>query len=810
MTIFHKLTIPLGLASVVTSQVTYPGTPWTPTDYSTSPEILPSPATQGTGWETSSFQQAKAFVSNLTLEEKIQIITGTSGPCVGNIAPIPRLEFSGLCLQDGPLAIRQADYASVFPAGLTVAASWDRTLARQRGRDLGGEFRGKGAHVILGPVAGPLGRSSRGGRNWEGFSPDPYLTGALFGESILGIQEKGVQVCGKHYIGNEQEVLRNPVVNGPDATGTSFAAVSANIDDQTMHEVYLWPFANAVKQGMSSIMCSYNRINSTYGCENSKTLNGLLKEELGFQGWVVSDWGATHSSYQAANAGLDMTMPGWIYENGRGSSWFGANATLIVQNNTLSMDRLDDMCLRIMIPYFHLKQNKHFPPIDGSSSDLNSISPSIFNYSFPVGPSHVDVRADHAEHIRLLGAAGIVLLKNLNGTLPLKDPKSIAVIGNAAADITTGLYPDQDADTWVPGWDIGTQPVGGGSGQGRFSYVVSPLEAIKARAKAQKNNALVQYVLNNTVITNVDGFTVFYPPPEVCLVFLKSWASESYDRPSLLVDWNGTALVEKVASQCANTVVVTNSVGVNVLPFADNPNVTAILAAHLGGQEQGNSIVDVLWGSINPSGKLPYTIPLREEDFVFSDITNSTELLASTDPNAWQSNFEERLLIDYRWFDYHNLTVQYEFGFGLSYTNFSVGDLKVKRLGSGSIPAIPPDSKTMPGGNPELWKVVYEVKATVKNTGSVLGDAVAQLYLGLPQPDDGNPVPVKVLRGFEKVKLGPGQVKEVKFELMRRDFSYWDVMTQQWTIAPGEIRMMVGLSSRDTQATASLWPLKEH
>ncbi|KAF7188374.1 putative beta-glucosidase G [Pseudocercospora fuligena] len=797
MTILQVLTILLGAASVAaaqeTPQINYPGRPWVPAEYSTSPEVLPSPKTTGTGWETS-FQQATDFVSNLTLEEKIQIITGTSGPCVGNIAPIPRLSFSGLCLQDGPLAIRQADYASVFPAGLTVAASWDRKLARKRGQDLGEEFRGKGAHVILGPVAGPLGRSSRGGRNWEGFSPDPYLTGILFEESILGVQERGVQVCGKHYIGNEQEVHRVPVVDGTKAAGTSFAAVSANIDDQTMHEVYLWPFANAVKQGMSSIMCSYNRLNSTYGCENSKTLNGLLKEELGFQGWVVSDWGATHSSYQAANAGLDMTMPGWIYENGRGSSWFGANATLIVQNKTLSMNRLDDMCLRIMIP----------------SSDLNNINPSIFNYSFPVGPSHVDVRADHAEHIRELGAAGIVLLKNLNETLPLKHPKNIAVIGNAAADITTGLYPEQDADAYVLGWDIGTQPLGGGSGSGRFSYVVSPLEAIKARAKAQKNNALVQYVLNNSVITNADGFTVFYPPPEVCLVFLKSWAREGYDRPSLLVDWNGTALVEKVASQCSNTVVVTNSVGVNVLAFADNPNVTAILAAHLGGQEQGNSIVDVLWGSTKPSGKLPYTIPLREEDFAFSDITNSTELLASADPNAWQSNFEERLLIDYRWFDYHNLTVQYEFGFGLSYTTFSVGNLKVKRLGSGSIPAIPPNSETMPGGNPELWKVVYEVKVTVTNTGSVLGDAVPQLYVGLPQPNDGNPVPVKVLRGFEKVKLGPGQVKEVKFELMRRDLSYWDVMTQQWMIAPGEIKMMVGLSSRDIQATASLWPLKEY
>ncbi|EME83323.1 glycoside hydrolase family 3 protein [Pseudocercospora fijiensis CIRAD86] len=171
MIILQTLSVFLAAASVAagqeTSQLDYPGTAWVTAEYSTSPETLPSPQTTGTAWETS-FQQASYFVSNMTLEEKIQIITGTSGPCVGNIAPITRLNFGGLCLQDGPLAIRKADYASVFPAGVTVAASWDRKLARKRGQELGEKFRGKGAHVILGPVAGPLGRSSRGGRNWEG------------------------------------------------------------------------------------------------------------------------------------------------------------------------------------------------------------------------------------------------------------------------------------------------------------------------------------------------------------------------------------------------------------------------------------------------------------------------------------------------------------------------------------------------------------------------------------------------------------------------------------------------------------------
>ncbi len=241
----------------------------------------------------------------------MRLVTGTSGPCVGNIGPIERLGFNGLCLQDGPLAIREADYASVFPAGLTTAAAWDKNLANTRGQDMAAEFKGKGAHVALGPVAGPLGRSGYGGRNWEGFSPDPYLTGEMFGETILGIEAMGVQACGKHFIGNEQETQRNPSgvsFTGASSGGLVIEAVSSNIDDRTLHELYLWRFANGVKAGVSAIMCSYNRINGSYGCQNSKTLNGLLKGELGFQGYVMSDWLATHSGVASIEAGLDMDM----------------------------------------------------------------------------------------------------------------------------------------------------------------------------------------------------------------------------------------------------------------------------------------------------------------------------------------------------------------------------------------------------------------------------------------------------------------------------------------------------------------------
>ncbi|SMR51682.1 unnamed protein product [Zymoseptoria tritici ST99CH_3D1] len=780
-----------------------PGPAWNEADYQTSPDGFPLPNATGSGWDEA-FAKASVFVSRLTLEEKATLVTGTGGPCVGNIGSVPRLGFNGMCLQDGPLAIRVADYASVFPAGLTVAASWDRKLAYQRGQNLGDEFKNKGAHVMLGPVAGPLGRSAYGGRNWEGFSPDPHLTAVMFEETILGAQDRGVQACAKHYIGNEQEVQRNP---GNNDNGERIEAVSSNIDDRTMHELYLYPFANAIRAGAASIMCSYQRVNGSYGCQNSKALNGLLKDELGFQGYVVSDWGGTHSGYRAINAGQDMDMPGSL-GGSPGASFFGGNITINVQNGSLSVERLDDQIRRIMTPYFHLKQDTDYPPIDGSSPALNNRNPSSFNYTFTFGPADVDVRENHADHIRELGAAGIVLLKNVNNTLPLQKPKNIGVFGNDAGDVTDGLYSAGNRDLGNIGYNFGVLPVGGGSGTGRLTYVISPLEAIKTRAAEQGNKPLVQYVLNNTLVNLSRGFNILFPrPPEVCLVFLKTWATEGDDRTSLLVDWNGTALVNTVASQCSNTVVVTNSGGLNVLPFADHPNVTAILAAHYGGEQQGDSIVDVLWGDVNPSGHLPYTVAKNESDYDFAAITNSTALLNSSDPNAWQSDFKERLLIDYRWFDYFNTTVQYEFGFGLSYTTFSLADLAITALSTSAVPSTPPAHSIAPGGNPALWQALFRVTTTVTNTGSVPGATVPQLYLALPGPPNDDITPVRVLKGFEKVFLQPGESQEVCFDLARRDLSYWDVVTQDWRIAEGSIDVEVGFSSRDVKLNGELQPL---
>ncbi|QDS71883.1 hypothetical protein FKW77_010160 [Venturia effusa] len=781
------------------------GQEWDHSLYTTSPPVYPSPNITGSGGWEDALVKAKAFVALLTLEEKARLVTGTTGPCVGNIAPIPRLGFNGLCLQDGPLAIREAVYASVFPAGITAAASWDRDMIHQRGIYIADEFKGKGSHVILGPVAGPLGRTPYGGRNWEGFSPDPYLTGVAMEETIIGMQSVGVQACPKHYIGNEQETQRNPSsisFFGAAAQGPTIEAVSANIDDRTIHELYLWPFANAVKAGAASLMCSYNRVNGSYGCQNSKTLNGLLKGELGFQGYVMSDWEATHSGVASIEAGLDMNMPGGIAFLEPSPSFWGDNITTAVGNSSLSISRVDDMASRIMTPYYLLGQDKDFPTVDPSSAPLNFFTLDSYVDDFVLnGTTNRDVRENHGEFIRELGSAGTVLLKNTGNALPLKAPKNIAVYGNDAGDFTQGQYFLNSASGSDSGnAEFGTLPVGGGSGTGRFSYVVSPLEAIKARAK--QDGALVQYVLDNKNITWGGLWSLAPSPPDVCLVFLKTFASEGEDRISLEVDYNGTAVVNTVAAACNNTVVVTHSGGLNTLPFADHPNVTAILAAHYPGQETGNSIVDVLYGDVNPSGHLPYTIAKNASDYN-TQIANSTALLQTTDPNAWQSDFEEGLLIDYRYFDYANMSVQYEFGFGLSYTTFElIGDLAVSKSGS-NVTATPPTAATVPGGNPRLWDVLFTVSTTVKNTGSVAGAAVPQLYINLPSTA-GDGTPPRQLRGFEKVKLAANESAQVQFGLMRRDISVWDVVSQQWIIPSGKIGIEVGFSSRDVKATSSL------
>lgn len=617
--------------------------------------------------------------------------------------------------------------------------------------------------------------------------------------TICGVQRVGVQTSSKHYIGNEQEVQRSSTTA---EDGTEIAAISSNIGDRTLHEMYLWPFADAVRANTSSVMCSYNRLNQTYACENSAMLDDILKKELGFQGYVVSDWGATHSTSPSMNSGLDLEMPGNIAPD-RPSLiyYFGANLTKAVENGSVPLDRLDDAVRRVALPYFALEQDSgDYPSIDPSSAPVLAIGQGIDlgSLGIPEVPAR-DVRGNHSALIREIAAAGTVLLKNVNSTLPLKTPMNIGVFGNDASDPVDGLVWVQDPDPDRYGFETGTLDVGGGSGTVRHTSIVAPLEAIKARAKT--TDSRVQYVMSNERLAAND-LTSIYPTPDICLVFLKTWATEGRDRLAFDSDWNSTLVVNNVADRCNNTVVITHSAGVNTLPWAGHPNVKAILAAHYPGEQSGNSIVDVLWGDVNPSGKLPYTIPEKESDYDFP-IVNLTDV---PNPEAWQSDFDEGLLIDYRHFDAHNITPLYEFGFGLSYTSFELSSpLEIETLVSDPTDAPTPVSgPASPGGNPALYEPLLKVSTSVSNTGDIAGATVAQLYLAFPQDTSPSGTPPQVLRGFEKVYLEAGAASDVTFELTRRDLSYWDVEAKTWRIPSGDFEFRVGFSSRDVKETAEL------
>lgn len=622
-------------------------------------------------------------------------------------------------------------------------------------------------------------------------------------ETITALQSTGVQACAKHFIAYEQETQRNPTypyVTDPSISNTEVTqeSVSSNVDDRTLHELYLWPFANAVHAKVSSIMCAYNRVNGSYSCQNSKIQNGLLKEELGFQGYVMSDWGGTHSGLASIESGLDMDMPGNVGQYGMAfdsGSFFGGNVTTAVNNGTLDVARLDDMIQRIMTPYYFHGQDSGYPTVDPSGGQLNTFTPpstwrETFNLS---GEWNVDVRGNHSALIRKHGAAGTVLLKNTNSALPLVAPKNIAVFGNDAGTPTQGM-------STTGASFFGNQYVGGGSGTGRAASIVDPLTAIIARAEQDK--AIVQYFLNNTLVINSEMPALWIPAmPDVCIVFVKSYAEEGADKTTLDLDFDGSDMVTSVAKYCNNTVVVSHSSGINILPFADNPNVTAILAAHYPGEQSGNSLVDLLYGVENPSGHLPYTIAKNASDYN----APPTTAVQTNGTDDWQAWFDEGLEIDYRYFDAKNISVQYEFGFGLSYTTFELADIKVEALGS-DFTAAPAAQDILPGGNPALWETIYNVTVSVSNTGAVDGAAVPQLYLTFPSSTPAGTPPYQ-LRGFDKIMIAAGETQTSSFELMRRDISYWDVVAQEWLIPSGDFTISVGFSSRDLRVAATVAPV---
>ncbi len=627
------------------------------------------------------------------------------------------------------------------------------------------------------------------------------------------------------------------------------------------------PFADAVRAGVGSVMCSYNQINNSYGCQNSYMLNYLLKGELDFQGFVMSDWQAQHSGVSTALAGLDMTMPGDVLFDS-GSSYWGANLTIAILNGTVPQWRLDDMAIRIIAAWYYVGRDNASIPINFDSWTLDTFGNQHYfaKEGYTLINEHIDVRQEHGNLIRQIGAASTVLLKNTDNTLPLTGKEKMTVVfGDDAGDNPLG--PNGCPDR---GCDNGTLAMAWGSGSANFAYLVTPETAIQNEVLS--NNGAFQSITNNFAGTQILSLA---GQASVAIAFVNADSGEGYinwdgnegDRNNLTFWDGGDTLITNVSATCNNTILVIHSTGPVLLGnYSDNPNITAILWAGIPGEQSGNSIADVLYGRVNPGAKLPFTLARNREDY-------GTDLLYK--PNngeaAPQVAFTEGVFIDYRSLDKADITPVYEFGYGLSYTTFSYSNLRVTSIlgmngtytpTTGSTTAaptygtvsnsssdyqfpsnltaipfyiypylngtnlataanssgaygdnsfVPPNSQNSsaqpllpaggaPGGNLELYDVLYQVRATITNTGTKAGEEVPQLYISLGGPYD----PKIVLRNFERLSIQPNSAATFEADITRRDLSNWDPVTQNWVISKYTKTVYVGTSSRKLPLSATL------
>ncbi|KAJ5737107.1 uncharacterized protein N7483_002232 [Penicillium malachiteum] len=752
-------------------------------------------------WQES-YEKASDIVQRMSITEKVNVTTGTGwmmGLCVGNTGPASSVGFPSLCLQDGPLGLRYADNITAFPAGITTGATWNRELMRARGIALGREARLKGVNVILGPSMGALGMMPAGGRNWESFGSDPVLQAVAASETIRGIQRNGVMATAKHFVLNEQEHFRQSFEWGiPTAS-------SSNIDDRALHEVFVWPFAESVRADVASVMCAYQMVNNSYSCENSKLLNGILKDELGFQGFVQSDWLAQRSGVQSALSGLDMSMPGDGLRWTDGDALWGPHLTRAALNSSVPMERLNDMVTRIIAAYYHFRQDtwdeeptqgKVGPNFSSWTHDRNgSLHPGspddetneIVNY-------YVDAQGkdpqSHGNIARKVAAEGTILLKNTENTLPLSRTVSGSTgkyrVGVYGEDAGPGQGPNICADR---GCNQGTLASGWGSGAVDFPYLVSPWEALQS-AWPSDSVDIRGHLTNNVAVQDLLD-------RDLCIVFANADGGEGFikndgidgDRNDLYLQRNGSALIEGVAQYCGKTVVVVHSIGPVILDsWIDLPSVHAVLYGNLPGQESGNALLDVLFGDVDASGRLPYTIGRSLEDY-----GPGAQIVYQSDDLVPQVNLHQGLYVDYRYFDKYNITPHFEFGFGLSYTTFEFVSIDVQPLQeksrlpkkrpenvidppkytdrpeSPSSSLFPSDFKILrkyiypylasedgtepgsypypdgydrkqspsaagggPGGNPYLYEPMLELSVEIKNTGTRSGKQVIQIYVSFP------------------------------------------------------------------------------
>ena len=647
-------------------------------------------------------QRADLLIRAMTLDEKVTMVHGVQPipikGYVGYVPPNPRLHIPALKLADGRAGVGNgATGVTLLPAPIAAAASWDTGLLNAYGRVLGEEQWRKGTNVELGPTIDVV-RVPEWGRTFETYGEDPYFNGQMAAAEIRGIQSQGPIADANMYLTMNQESNRGHI--------------NSVVDERTLQEIYLPPFQAAVSGGdVGTFMCAYVKTNGIYSCENPHVLNGFLKKEVSFQGWVMSDWNATHSTIGSAQAGLDQEMPSGKY--------YGQALKTAVENGQVSMATLDEHVRRILATMF-----RH----------------GLFDKQQP-GDWSANVRSrEHDAFSRKVAEQGTVLLKNEHNLLPLAGASSIAVIGA----------------------DGGTKPQaeGGGSSHVVAPYVVSPLEGIRKRAG---QGSRVSYADGS----NLAEAANMARAASVAIVFVSTIEGEGHDRPNLDLPGNQDQLISAVASANPNTIVVLNMGGPVLMPWIGK--VRGVIEAWYPGQEDGNAIAAILFGDVNPAGKLALTFP-----------RTAAEIPTST-PEQWPgvngtSIFSEKLDVGYRWYDATGAKPLFPFGYGLSYTTFRLSHLAVTptRLGA------------MAGR--------ADATVNVTNTGHRAGAEVVEAYVGQPAS---NGEPPRQLCAFAKVFLNPGETKQVKLTLNPRSFSYYDTAAGRWVSPPGRYKIMVGTSSSD-------------
>ncbi|MCD7890841.1 MAG: glycoside hydrolase family 3 C-terminal domain-containing protein [Ruminococcus sp.] len=646
----------------------------------------------------------KKLISEMTIEEKASLCSGAD---FWHTKAVERLGIPQMMVSDGPNGLRKQDLtaenpgvnlsieAVCFPSACALACSFDRDLIYRMGQALGNECQAENVGVILGPGAN-IKRSPICGRNFEYFSEDPYLASNIAASHIKGVQSQNVGTSLKHFLVNNQENRR--------------MSVSAEIDERTLNEIYFAAFETAVREGKPwTVMCSYNRVNGVYSSENKMSLTDTLRDRWGFDGFVVSDWGAVNDRVKGVAAGLDLEMP----------SSGGVNDAKIVEavkNGTLSEDALNKACenvLGIVKKY-----------LDGRNEN------AVW-----------DKEADHRLAAEIASQC-IVLLKNEDKILPLDKNKKIAFIGKFADEPRF----QGGGSSHINAFRV-TGAIAAAAGYADVSYA----QGYRTDEDAADSELLEEAV---RLAESSDAAVIFAGLTDL-------FESEGFDRSHMKMPECQNELIRRVAQVQPNTVVMLHNGSPVEMPWIDD--VKGLVEAYLGGQAVGEAECAVLFGKVNPSGRLAETFPKK-----LSDNPSYLNFPGEGD----RVEYREGIFVGYRYYDFREMDVLFPFGYGLSYTDFEYSNLSVQTDGCNA-----------------------DVSVTVTNTGSVAGREVVQLYVH----DCESSVirPVKELKGFEKIELKPNESKTVSFHLDHRSFAFYSTEIHGWFVESGDFEIMIGKSSRD-------------